>query len=372
MANEFLGERTVVIHAPAGARFCTTHERLVHLEIAKRIAALKGGCFGGEFDHARAYRSQPYLVPTDTIIGIDQAHELGVFTEHDLFGGVVPHAFVGTKAITHGLIEENATAPTGWSHDFAKIVRDIVPRGYTAFSRDDAHLAAHRLLHDHPIRIKPVKATGGRGQLVVGNVGELDSAVEQVDQAQLTQFGLVLEENLGDPKTYSIGQVRLDELVASYHGTQNLVSNNSGRTAYGGSDLTVVRGELDSLMTLDGLSDGERLAIAQAQRYDAAAMRCFPGMIVSRRNYDVIEGTSATGRRCSGVLEQSWRIGGATPAEITALEVLRADPGLQTVRVSSVEAYGTSPAKPANAIVYFEGVDERLGPMIKYAHVKPA
>ena len=59
---------------------------------------------------------------------------------------------------------------------------------------------------------------------------------------------------------------------------------------------------------------------------DAAATECFPGLVASRRNYDVAQGTNARGKRCSGVLEQSWRLGGATGArqrasgELTARE----------------------------------------------------
>ena len=39
----------------------------------------------------------------------------------------------------------------------------------------------------------------------------------------------------------------------------------------------------------------------------------------SRRNYDVVAGLDARGQRRCGVLEQSWRVGGASPAELVAL-----------------------------------------------------
>lgn len=44
---------------------------------------------------------------------------------------------------------------------------------------------------------------------------------------------------------------------------------------------------------------------------DAAALDCFPGFFASRRNYHIGQGRDAKGRFKSGVLEQSWRIGGA-------------------------------------------------------------
>ncbi len=113
---------------------------------------------------------------------------------------------------------------------------------------------------------------------------------------------------------------------------------------YGGSDLLVARGGFEALLAL-GLGEDARLAVARARAYDAAAAGCFPGMFASRRNYDVIQGLDAAGRRRSGVLEQSWRVGGAS---------------------------GTAPPPPPRATVYFHGVDERVGPITKYATVEPA
>jgi hypothetical protein len=111
------------------------------------------------------------------------------------------------------------------------------------------------------------------------------------------------------------------------------------------------------------------MAIAQARTYDAG-MEHFPGMFASRRNYDVAQGFDVTGRWRSGVLEQSWRLGGATGAEICALEAFRAEPGLQTVRASTFEIYGENKAPPSHATVYFCGIDERVGPLTKYTLVE--
>ncbi|MGI4747235.1 MAG: DUF3182 family protein, partial [Janthinobacterium lividum] len=70
----------------------------------------------------------------------------------------------------------------------------------------------------------------------------------------------------------------------------------------------------------------------------------------------------------TGVLEQSWRIGGASSAELAALDAFRADPMLRAVRASSFEAYGIV-APPSDAVIYFQGVDDRIGPMSRYATV---
>ncbi len=111
--------------------------------------------------------------------------------------------------------------------------------------------------------------------------------------------------------------------------------------------------------------------MAQARTYDAAAMECFPGLFASRRNYDVAQGVDATGRRRSGVLEQSWRVGGASGAEVAALEALRAGPGLRAVRASTIEIHGQLHAPPPGAMVCFHGEDQRVGSMTKYAVAGP-
>jgi len=129
----------------------------------------------------------------------------------------------------------------------------------------------------------------------------------------------------------------------------------------------LARGDFDALLGLD-LPEHARLAVAQARLYDAAASECFPGLFASRRNYDVAQGLASSGWR-SGVLEQSWRIGGASGAEIAALEAFAAEPALRVVRASTVEIYGHC-QPPAQAMVYFSGVDEEVGEITKYGLIE--
>jgi hypothetical protein len=82
-------------------------------------------------------------------------------------------------------------------------------------------------------------------------------------------------------------------------------------------------------------------------------------------NYDVAQGTGHGGAWRSGVLEQSWRVGGASGAEIAALELFHADPGRERVRASTFEVYGAAPV-PAEALVSYQGVDPQVGPLAKY------
>jgi hypothetical protein len=361
-----LAQGVVVKYSSHGGGFADTHERITRAAVAKRLAALTGFEYAGEYDPSAGYPGRVYFVPGNTLVGLEAAR-VGITGEHDLFGGVVPYPFVATKVITHPLLERSAFAPEGWSDTFTCQVQSAVLEGYSVFTTEQAYAAGERLLEHGPIRLKPVHATAGRGQRVIRSLAELAEALASIDATELADAGLVLEENLTDVTTYSVGQVRVADLTATYYGSQRLTTDNVGDEVYGGSDLVVVRGDFDALSQLS-LPESIRIAVEQARVYDAATS-VFPTMFASRRNYDVAQGTNARGQWRSGVLEQSWRVGGATGAEIAALEAFRADPALQVVRASTFEVYGESQAPP-HATVYFRGVDEHVGWLTKYAVVR--
>lgn len=357
----------VVLLRNAGDGFGCRYEREARRCLAERLAGLKGLAFVGEGTLDGRAGPGCYFVPDDTLT-CAQAERLGIRSEHDLFGGVVPHPFVATKAITQPLIDREADAPEGWSMRFHEDAPHAVLRGFTVFSAADAQRAAARLLRIGPFRTKPVRATGGRGQAVVRDLDALQAQLDAIDPASLARDGLVLEENLDRVETLSIGRVVVGELVASYYGRQRLTTDNTGEEAYGGSTLTLVRGDFDGLAGACP-DEATRIALAQARSYDARARESFPGLLLSRSNYDVAQGVDAGGRPRSGVLEQSWRLGGATPAEVVALEALRAEPGLRWVRASCHEVYGAC-TPPADALVLFSGEDGSVGRITLYAVVE--
>lgn len=359
----------VVTYSPTDPVHGQSHDSVTRAAIGKMLAALKGYRFAGEYDAAILYLGSVYLVPSDTLVGIEAARALGVRREDDLFGGVVPHAFVATKTITHPLVHPEAYAPEGWSHGFAQRVCDVVLPGFAVFTLTDARRAGACLLERGPVRIKPARGCGSRGQVVVAGPADLEAALGTIATGDLQRCGVVLEQNLRDVTTYSVGQVRVAGLLASYAGTQRDTPDNRGVVVYGGSDLLVVRGDYEDLLGLD-LAPEIRLAIAQARAYDAATQE-FPGLFASRRNYDVARGRDPPGRWCCGVLEQSWRIGGASGPEAAALQAFRAHPALGAVRAWCIEAYGAGEMPPPGAIVHFRGVDEHLGPLTKYTVVEP-
>jgi hypothetical protein len=353
------------------------HELVAQRLIAERLASLMGCRFEGQVDFAMsnagatpaASASIGYAVPNDTITSLDAARQLGIHGEDDLFGGVVPCPFIATKTITHPLVGPAAAAPPGWSAEFPERVKAVVLPGYSAFSLDDARIAGQRLLHDGAVRLKPAGGVGGAGQSVARDEAQLDAQLAALDADDLLRDGVVVERNLDDVRTFSIGLLRVGPLLASYFGTQCTTPNREGDAVYGGSSLTIARGGFAAIEQVAGDHADVRRAIAFARTYHTAALVCFAGMFASRCNYDVVQGRDAQGRVVDGVLEQSWRIGGASAAEVAALQALHDDPSLDVVRASTVEVHGRGVVVPEGATVHFSGVDEHVGPITKYAQV---
>ena len=360
--------KAAVVLLPTHTKLAT-HEAVVHQKLGEKIAGLLGTEFAGLYDSALHTAPNLYYIPSDTLIGKPNHSALNIQSVDDLFGGLIAEPFMATKAISHPLLKDATAQPPGWSRQFHDDAADAVLGGFTVFNEADALKAGRLILADGPARIKPVLATAGRGQIVARNDSELAAAIAQQNMEEVATWGLVLEEDLSDVITLSVGQVQVAGIVASYHGTQCLTEDNSGETVYGGSTLWIVRGGYEKLLELD-LDEHVRRAVTQAMHYEKAALACFPDFIASRRNYDIAQGTNARGERCSGVLEQSWRIGGASPAEVEALLAFAADPDLQRICASTHEIYGETTI-PADASVLYEGDDPDVGLISKFTKVQP-
>jgi hypothetical protein len=346
------------------------HELTAQRGVAERLAAVLGCRFAGAHDAATAAPADiGYAVPNDTLTSLEAARRWGIRSEDDLFGGVVPAPFVATKTITHPLVGATAAAPPGWRGEFAERVRDVVLPGLSAYSLDDARHAAQRLLRDGPVRLKLASGIGGAGQSVARDAAQLEERLAALDAGEIARHGIVLERNLLEPRTFSVGLLRAGGLQASYFGTQRTTRNRHGDEVYGGSTLSVVRGGFDALAQAAGGDAELGRAVAMARSYHEAAFACFSGMFASRCNYDIAQGRDAQGELLAGVLEQSWRIGGASGAEVAALQALQDDPRLDLVRASTVEVHAPGAIVPTGAVVYFRGVDEHVGPITKYAQL---
>jgi hypothetical protein len=336
--------------------------------LAARIAALPG--FGRLIENG-VDLSGAYLVPDATLVSGDAAR-LGLKTDADLFGGVTPAKVTAGKAIAHLLPCRDSPFPAGWSANFAEAAHPHTLPGFSAFTRADACAAARAVLKQGPVRIKPAWAEGGLQQAVAHDFRDAEAIIDRMPPMQLFDVGAALELNLTEVKTYSVGRVRVGTLEMAYIGVQTTTTDNRGDAAYGGSRLLCARGGFADLASAP-LPAAIRQALDHARAFDAAADRCLDGFFASRRNYDVALGRDPQGAMRAGVLEQSWRIGGASGAEIAALRAFADDDELRLVIASCREAYGRRFASlPATADIYFADDDPAVGPLIKYALIESA
>jgi hypothetical protein len=358
----------VVYLSPLGQPLRRAHQRFLLEADARTIADIKKYEFGGY--HQSGYETQgpTFFVPDQTLLS-EEAASLGIRGPKDLYGGVVSHCFAKTKSITHQLVDGNAARPEGWSQSFAERIHDFVLPGYTAFAIADAERAAERMFASQaPIRVKRPLCSGGRGQVLVTTLAQLDRFMTDLPSEEIETYGVVLETNLREICTLSIGRVELNEIPISYHGIQSRTKDNEGNWAYGGSDLFCVRGDWDALAAVP-MPENIRMGMRQAQSYDQA-MNAYPGFMASRRNYDIAQGIDAQGQWRSGVLESSWRAGGASPAELLAISNFLENPDLQELAVSHVETYGPLGEPPPGAVVHFQGEDPAAGPIIRYTLIR--
>ncbi|MEJ1227544.1 DUF3182 family protein [Pseudomonas sp. CCNWLW56] len=359
--NKTVVAHSINPHAPV-------HEVQTNRALAQWLAQILGFEYGGSYDREQHAGRDLYLLPTQTLIGAEAARQFGVHGPDDLWGGYVEHDFICTKAITHGLLNKYAVAPEGWSPLFAKLSRGVVLDGVSVFSLKDARPAAEHLLYAGPIRFKPIHACAGRDQRVIESIAQFDEIVAAPDAQALFSAGVVLEQNLREVKTQSVGQSCIGGKVISYCGVQHLTRDSEGLEVYGGSDLLVVQGGYIELLRLE-LADDVREAVRLAQVFDDAANQAYPGFFASRRNYDIAQGLDAGGQPRGGVLEQSWRMGGASSAELAALQVFVEGPSTSVVRVSSVETYTDQPL-PAGAREVYRGAAENGDFLLKYVTVQ--
>nr|CEL42223.1 conserved hypothetical protein [Xanthomonas citri pv. citri] len=216
------------------------------------------------------------------------------------------------------------------------------------------------------MRLKLPTGVGGNDQWRIADAWQLTQMLDSLPDTYLGTHGGVLERNILQPMTHSVGELCLAGVQIAYYGTQCSVPNADGSDVYGGSSLRVYRGSLEALMAT-ALPSLERRVVEQACSYDRGVTAAYPELQISRRNYDVVSGQDAGNVPVCGVLEQSWRIGGATPAELAAIAAFQQDPALQWVSASTHEIYAGEP--PTDAQVYYRATQPGPGPRYKYRRI---
>lgn len=318
-----------------------------NLAVARIIAEITSGAL----NETGIARPGAFVIPDRPLLR-SEAEPLGIQEEGDLFGGVVDVKLHHDKAILHPLVGSDSEKPAYYSRKFSDEARPFVLPGYTVFSSADA-LKAYTLLRREglQVRLKDPSAEGGNGQRTVDSLEGMQRILTGISPKEIKEDGLVLEHNILTPDTLSIGQIYMDGSYFSYFGHQHTVLLD-GEPTYGGTTLTMHYGTLGELSAQ--LKDGNvRTAVDQARGVHGAYSHYDP--IVSRLNFDVVQGWDVNGVFYSGVVDQSFRIGGASPAEVVAIRELQHDPSLKRVTTRVDIQWHPEPALlSSDKIIFFD------------------
>lgn len=327
------------------------------------------------------------ILPHETVVGQKEREKFKIESNTDVIGGWVSHGFLATKAIMHPAIDAQAQVPEGWNEsntqEFASAVKDHTLPGYSAFNWNDIVYGWVLLKNQYPnedIRIKKNAEAGGLGQKVIHSYEELVAFAASINEEELSNSGVVLEVNLvdADPRiiTGSVGSLEINGIKLSYLGSQRIDPNpGEGKESYLGSDLIVTRGTMADLVNLpdDFISEDHeyndklRKMATSAHHFDAATTDILNGnVIASRRNYDVLWGKgekdqSGEAKEYYGVVDQSWRVGGATGAELIAACIFQSEQNAVAVKASTYHVFEDEPI-PEGAVVFVENYDGDDGP----------
>jgi Protein of unknown function (DUF3182) len=308
-----------------------------NIAFATQIATMLGGkvC-----NLAAANGSPRYFVPINTLskrFAVAQS----IRTPDDLYGGVVQHPLHGHKGALHKLVP-GGHAPAPYSRRFAQMVAPAVLPGFTAFSPEDAVRAFAELGgQGHVVRHKDPRRTNCRGQTIVESPCHAKLLAEQLGES-LAHHGSVLEVNLHNPETFNVGLLHFDGKPYSFIGDQRTAKDSTDAEMYAGTTLRMVRGDLGKLAQAPGLDETKKRGIIQAKIVSEAYSNL--GVMSSRMVLDVIQGTSGDSNvGLSGVADPALRPGGASPAELLAIEKLRADSSISEVSTRVDVYFGVPP-----------------------------
>jgi hypothetical protein len=279
-----------------------------------------------------------------------------------IYGSTMPRDLLEryTKAQVHEPFADDA--PAWFDRRFPRYIRGSTLPGYSCFSRASLLGATRRMLEEFTgVRWKDPDGNSGVGQWSVRSVDEIDAALAAVaadmgagDQAELdghlAEHGYVVEAEVEDVEAWSITVTRTPHGHFSSFGRllEPKVDTAERGTiqVYGGTTAVVVRGDPEALADLpdggvvlhDPVLDDIRLAptapVVRAAQCYIEGIRLWEadGAFETRANVDVITGTlvrrHGAREEIAAAVEESGRIGGASPAELLGIIDLRADPEL--------------------------------------------
>lgn len=270
-----------------------------------------------------------YYVPPVTQAR-DNANKSYIEHVDDFYGLLVENIGHVHKAILHTTTSQSV--PSFYSHHFACSVSELVVPGLTVFTKEEA-LFAHKIMQNRAgkeVRLKYPDKSDGRDQFSIVNREHLAGILGSVDEREVVEKGLVLETNVRDVETVSVGYCVLGDQTYSFIALQkNDIAPEDGRDRYVGALVRVVKGNVSSLRSVAKNSKEEK-AIEACVKFDAQYSYFEP--VASRISYDYLHGYDDKGNLMSGVTDITGRLGGTCPALVMSVMEYKENPRLKVVQ----------------------------------------
>ncbi len=288
-----------------------------------------------------------------------KAAQLAIAGANDLYGAVVTDAEQIHKSMFHPSISGKDTS-SFHSADLARGLEktEAVLPGVTAFRPEDLVDYLREMQGTgKKYRLKIPNASDGEGQHGgITTVAELRKGMQLVGTQRIGIDGIVLEEEIIDPQTISVGSVVLGGEVYSFHLRQKdevIAEGDKKRTRYlGAENIVVSRGSLSDISLTEG--SPEEIAREKAATFE----QLYQGHLnptLSRWSVDVVMND-----RQAGITDlTAGRVGGTDPGLVLAVRELHNDPKLKTVTADVTLDYGKQKDVPEGAWVFINKRDLR-------------
>lgn len=200
----------------------------------------------------------------------------------------------------------------------------LVLPGYSIFDTanlSEVYIAAEQLFAKGltSLRLKEAAASDMAGQYPFTSLTELDSILQGSYAGQIPARGLVIEANLQNPTTVSVGEIKLSGKKFTTI-AQQIDIKHDGRTKFGGAKVQVLAGSLEENSTSSCWS-----GIHQAAQFKRLQEELL-GLQATRISYDIVSGTivmnNGQSQVCSGITDITGRVGGTDIASQLAIAKL--------------------------------------------------
>lgn len=324
--------------------------------VAQNVAAYLGLSYYDE-KPIRVKADQLYQVPAVTLVRDSVPNSIG--TVEDFYGTLVNHRSQVGKAILHKSVSSNA--PGFYSPDFAHRVRDLVLPGFSAFSKADLirTFKKHESTQTHSFRLKLPEKSDGHGQYQIRDQEHLDQILKTQSDKVVAEEGLVIEADLHDAQTISVGFAVLGNDTYSFIADQrNDVAE--GRQRYLGAGVIVIRGDMRRLVDATQSGSNHEKAVRTAQVFYDHYSHFDP--VASRLSFDYLTGYDKQREHLSGITDITARLGGTCPALLLSVLELKKNPQATAVKAEVNLNYDPSQSHEfeKDAVLYIDDPTLRL------------